>query len=53
MRSITRGKETVMSTPNPFGIVPPMITPFRADQTIDEESLRREARYLIEQALMD
>lgn len=33
-----------------FGIVPPMITPFRADQTIDEESLRSEAGCLIEQA---
>jgi 4-hydroxy-tetrahydrodipicolinate synthase len=39
-----------MSTPKLFGIVPPMITPVRPDQTIDEESLRRETRYLIKQA---
>lgn len=32
------------------GIVPPMITPFRADDTIDEEALRAEVRYLIETA---
>jgi 4-hydroxy-tetrahydrodipicolinate synthase len=32
------------------GIVPPMVTPFRADDTIDEEALRAEARYLIETA---
>ena len=30
------------------GIVPPMITPFRGDDTIDEEGLRAETRYLIE-----
>jgi len=33
-----------------FGIVPPMTTPFRADDTIDERSLRAETRYLIETA---
>jgi 4-hydroxy-tetrahydrodipicolinate synthase len=32
------------------GIVPPMTTPFRADDTIDEEALRAETRYLIETA---
>ena len=32
------------------GIVPPMITPFRADDTVDEEALRAEVRYLIETA---
>jgi 4-hydroxy-tetrahydrodipicolinate synthase len=32
-----------------FGIVPPMTTPFRADDTIDEAALRAETRYLIEQ----
>jgi 4-hydroxy-tetrahydrodipicolinate synthase len=32
------------------GIVPPMITPFRGDDTIDEEALRAEARYMIETA---
>ena len=30
------------------GIVPPMTTPFRADETIDEAALRAETRYLIE-----
>ena len=30
------------------GIVPPMTTPFRADETIDERALRAETRYLIE-----
>jgi len=32
------------------GIVPPLTTPFRADDTIDEGALRAEARYLIETA---
>lgn len=32
------------------GIVPPMTTPFREDETIDEEALRAETRYLIETA---
>src|SRR5262249_60205612 len=32
------------------GIVPPMITPFRTDDTIDEEAIRAETRYLIESA---
>src|SRR5262245_52160608 len=32
------------------GIVPPMATPFRADDSVDEEALRNEARYLIETA---
>ena len=32
------------------GIVPPMTTPFRADDTIDEKALRAEARYLVETA---
>ena len=31
-----------------FGIVPPMTTPFRPDDTIDEGALRAETRYLIE-----
>ena len=33
-----------------FGIVPPMTTPFRPDDTIDEGALRAETRYLIETA---
>jgi 4-hydroxy-tetrahydrodipicolinate synthase len=33
-----------------FGIVPPMTTPFRTDDTIDEAALRAETRYLIETA---
>src|SRR5262249_5141275 len=33
-----------------YGIVPPMTTPFRADETIDERALRAESRYLIETA---
>ena len=32
------------------GIVPPMTTPFRDDDTIDEAALRAETRYLIETA---
>ena len=32
------------------GIVPPMTTPFRPDDTVDEEALRAETRYLIETA---
>ncbi|HME96913.1 MAG TPA: dihydrodipicolinate synthase family protein [Methylomirabilota bacterium] len=33
-----------------FGIVPPMTTPFRPDDTIDDAALRAETRYLIETA---
>jgi 4-hydroxy-tetrahydrodipicolinate synthase len=33
-----------------FGIVPPMTTPFRPDDTIDDAALRSETRYLIETA---
>jgi len=33
-----------------FGIVPPMVTPFRLDDTIDENALRAETRYLAESA---
>ena len=33
-----------------FGIVPPMVTPFRPDGTIDEEALRADTRYLVETA---
>jgi 4-hydroxy-tetrahydrodipicolinate synthase len=33
-----------------FGIVPPMTTPFRADETIDEPALRAETCFLIETA---
>jgi 4-hydroxy-tetrahydrodipicolinate synthase len=32
------------------GIVPPMITPFRADETIDEDAVRAEVAYMIETA---
>jgi 4-hydroxy-tetrahydrodipicolinate synthase len=32
------------------GIVPPMTTPFRPDDTIDEDALRAETRYLVETA---
>ncbi|HZS32380.1 MAG TPA: dihydrodipicolinate synthase family protein [Methylomirabilota bacterium] len=32
------------------GIVPPMVTPFRADEGLDEAALRAEARYLIDTA---
>jgi 4-hydroxy-tetrahydrodipicolinate synthase len=33
------------------GIVPPMTTPFRSDDTIDEGALRADTRYLIERGL--
>jgi 4-hydroxy-tetrahydrodipicolinate synthase len=42
--------ELAMKKHNLFGIVPPMITPFGADNAIDEDSLRAETRYLIEKA---
>ena len=32
------------------GIVPPMTTPFRQDNTIDEDALRADARYMVEVA---
>jgi 4-hydroxy-tetrahydrodipicolinate synthase len=33
-----------------YGIVAPMVTPFRTDGSIDEDALRGETRYLIEKA---
>ena len=33
-----------------FGIVPPMTTPFRADDSIDDKALRAETRHLVETA---
>lgn len=33
-----------------YGVVPPITTPFREDETIDEEALRAETRYMIETA---
>jgi 4-hydroxy-tetrahydrodipicolinate synthase len=33
-----------------YGIIPPMTTPFHADGTLDEDTMRTEARYLIEVA---
>lgn len=33
-----------------YGIVPPLTTPFRPDDTIDEDALREETRYMIEVA---
>jgi 4-hydroxy-tetrahydrodipicolinate synthase len=33
-----------------FGIVPPVTTPFRPDDTIDEQALRAETRYMVETA---
>ncbi len=35
---------------NIHGIIPPMVTPFRSDGSIDEAALRSEARYLIDEA---
>jgi 4-hydroxy-tetrahydrodipicolinate synthase len=35
---------------NIHGIVPPMTTPFRQDDTIDEDALRADARYMVEVA---
>jgi len=33
-----------------YGIIPPMTTPFHSDGTLDEDTMRTEARYLIEVA---
>jgi hypothetical protein len=33
-----------------YGIVPPMITPFRPDETLDEDAVPADARYLVETA---
>ncbi len=33
-----------------FGIVPPMTTPFRHDNTIDEDAIRTETRYIVDVA---
>ena len=33
-----------------YGIVPPLTTPFRPDDTIDEDALRAEARYMVDVA---
>lgn len=31
-----------------FGIIPPLVTPFRDDQELDEEGMRREIRHVLE-----
>jgi 4-hydroxy-tetrahydrodipicolinate synthase len=33
------------------GILPPLVTPFRADEEIDEQGLRIEARYMMSQGV--
>jgi 4-hydroxy-tetrahydrodipicolinate synthase len=33
-----------------FGIVPPMTTPFRPDDSLDEAALQAEARFVVETA---
>jgi len=35
---------------NIYGIIPPVVTPFRPDNTIDEQALRAEIRYMVETA---
>jgi len=32
------------------GIIPPLVTPFTQDETVDEAALRADVRYMIEQA---
>jgi len=32
------------------GIIPPMVTPFAEDESLDEAALQREVRWLIEEA---
>ncbi len=39
-----------MQTETLQGIIPPMVTPFRADDTLDEEAFRNDVSYLIETA---
>ncbi|HWL08484.1 MAG TPA: dihydrodipicolinate synthase family protein [Planctomicrobium sp.] len=39
-----------MSNEHLYGIIPPMVTPFRTDGSIDLEMLRAETRYLIDTA---
>ncbi len=36
--------------PQLTGIMPPMVTPFRPDEKVDEEALRADVNYLVEQA---
>jgi 4-hydroxy-tetrahydrodipicolinate synthase len=45
-----RNERTVAMHEHIFGIVPPMTTPFRPDDTLDEEALRAETGYLVETA---
>src|SRR6185295_9114923 len=51
-RGCSTGQERAhtMKSDRIFGIVPPMTTPFRPDDTIDETALRADARYLVETA---
>jgi 4-hydroxy-tetrahydrodipicolinate synthase len=42
-----------MNIHNIHGIIPPMVTPFDGDNSIDEQAHRAEVRYLIEQAAVD
>jgi 4-hydroxy-tetrahydrodipicolinate synthase len=45
-----RSKKGIPMHEHIFGIVPPVVTPFRPDSTIDEAALRAEARYMVETA---
>ena len=39
-----------MAHENIFGIIPPLVTPFRADGSIDEAAHRAEVRWMVEVA---
>ena len=45
-----QAEEVVAANSELTGIIPPMVTPFRDDGSIDEAALRDETRYLIEAA---
>jgi dihydrodipicolinate synthase/N-acetylneuraminate lyase len=42
---------SVTETPHLDGIIPPMIVPFHEDGSIDEESFRREVKYLLDKPI--
>ena len=50
MTAVGKGESLTMDIARLSGIIPPMVTPFREDGSIDEQAHRRDVRYMIDQA---
>lgn len=44
----TRREESDLISPHLEGVIPPLVTPFREDEDVDEEAVRREVRYCLD-----